>query len=210
MFFSKHVQSSSPATLDVPLFPLHTVLFPGGVLPLRVFEARYMDMTRDCLRNNTPFGVCLIREGREVGAPAVPEPIGCLARIAACDMQQMGVLNIRTHGQQRFRALEHATGPQGLLRARIELIEAEPEIAVPADLQACVKLLQVIAADQAKDVIVEPYRFDDAAWVGYRLAEIMPVPLVAKQKLMELEDSISRLQILHQFLSQRGLLQNQA
>jgi Lon protease-like protein len=208
VFFSGSVKSPPPATLDVPLFPLHTVLFPGGVLPLRVFEARYMDMTRECLKNKTPFGVCLIREGAEVGAPALPEAVGCLADIADCDMQQLGVLNIRTRGQQRFRIVGHEAGAQGLLRARVELIAAEPDTPVPGGLRACVSLLEVIVADNAKGLIAEPYRFEDAAWVGYRLSEIMPVPLAAKQKLMELEDSISRLEILHKFLSQRGLLKS--
>ena len=96
------------------------MLFPGGVLPLRVFEARYMDMTRDCIRDNKPFGVCLIREGREVGAPAVPEPVGCLARIAEWDMQQLGVMTLRTVGTERFRLLStrsgalRGPGPEGL------------------------------------------------------------------------------------------------
>jgi uncharacterized protein len=207
VFFSKPVESAPPATLDVPLFPLHTVLFPGGVLPLRVFEARYMDMARECLKRSAPFGVCLIKKGKEVGEPAEPEAIGCLAGITEWDMQQLGVLQIRAHGQQRFRILEREAGAQGLLRARIELIAAEPELAVPEDLEACVKLLALIIADQTKGLVAEPYRFDDAAWVGNRLAEMISVPLAAKQKLMELEDSVSRLEILHRFLSQRGLIQ---
>ena len=86
------------STLDIPLFPLNAVLFPGGRLPLRVFEARYMDMTRDCLRDEQPFGVCLIKQGKEVGEVAVPEDIGCLAHIAECDMQQLGVLTLRAGG----------------------------------------------------------------------------------------------------------------
>ena len=200
--------SPPPAPLEVPLFPLHCVLFPGGVLPLRVFEARYVDMTRECLKNKTPFGVCLIREGAEVGAPALPEAIGCLAGIADCDMQQLGVLNLRTRGQQRFRTVAREAGAQGLLRARIELIAAEPEIPVPGEFRACVSLLEAIVADNAKGRFAAPCHFGDAAWVGYRLSEIVPVPLAAKQKLMELEDSVSRLEILHRFLSQRGLLRN--
>ena len=99
----------------VPIFPLNTVLFPGGLLPLRVFEARYMDMTRECLKRNEPFGVCLIRQGSEVGAPAVPEGVGCLAKIQECDMQQQGILNLKTRGSQRFRILERQTSTQGLI-----------------------------------------------------------------------------------------------
>lgn len=194
--------------LNVPIFPLNTVLFPGGVLPLRVFEARYMDMARDCLKRDRPFGVCLIREGAEVGAPAVPEAIGCLARITDWDMQQQGILSIRTHGGQRFRIVTRQTGGQGLISAKVELIAAEARAPVPQEYSGCARLLQMIVADQGKAIFAEPHAFDDAAWVGYRLADILPVPLIAKQKLLELTDSLQRLAILQRFLEQRGLAQS--
>jgi hypothetical protein len=181
------------------------VLFPGGLLPLRVFEARYMDMTRDCLKRDAPFGVCLIREGSEVGAPAVSERIGCLAKILDCDMQQQGILNLRTRGGERFRILEQRTGAQGLTTADVELIAPEASIAVPAEFAPCARLLEMVVADQGKAIFAEPHAFNDASWVGYRLAEILPVPLIAKQKLLELTDSLSRLSILQRFLESRGL-----
>ena len=191
--------------LNVPIFPLNTVLFPGGLLPLRVFEARYMDMTRDCLKRDAPFGVCLIREGSEVGAPAVSEEVGCLAKILEWDMQQQGILNIKTQGGQRFRILERRTGAQGLISADVELIPAEASAAVPAESSACARLLEMVVADQGRHIFAEPHAYDDAAWVGYRLAEILPVPLAAKQKLLELSDSIGRLSILQRFLEGQGL-----
>jgi hypothetical protein len=193
------------SSLTVPIFPLNAVLFPGGLLPLRVFEARYMDMTRDCLKRGEPFGVCLIREGSEVGAPAVPEAIGCLAKILECDMQQQGILNIKTRGDQRFRILERTTGPQGLTSASVELIPPEARTAVPAEFASCARLLEMVVADQGKPIFAEPHAFNDASWVGYRLAEILPVPLIAKQKLLELTDSLARLSILQRFLESRGL-----
>jgi len=174
-------------------------------LPLRVFETRYMDMTRDCLKRDEPFGVCLIREGSEVGAPAVPEGIGCLAKILTWDMQQQGILNIKTRGGQRFRILERRTGAQGLTTAEVELIPAEASIAVPAQFASCARLLEMIVADQGKPIFAEPHAFNDASWVGCRLAEILPVPLIAKQKLLELTDSLGRLSILQRFLESRGL-----
>src|SRR5437879_3259043 len=192
-------------SLRVPIFPLNTVLFPGGLLPLRVFEARYMDMTRECLKRNEPFGVCLIQQGAEVGAPAVPEGVGCLAKIQECDMQQQGILNLKTRGSQRFRILERETSTQGLISAGVELIEPDASLAVPEQFSACARLLQMVVADQGKAVFAEPHAFEDAAWVGYRLTEILPVPLAAKQKLLELTDSLSRLCILHRFLDSRGL-----
>ena len=190
---------------NVPIFPLNAVLFPEGLLPLRVFEARYMDMTRDCLKRDQPFGVCLIREGAEVGAPAVPEDIGCLAKILEWDMQQQGILNIKTRGGQRFRILERRIGTQGLISADLEPIPPEASAAVPAEFAACARLLEMVVVDQGKPVFAEPHAFNDATWVGYRLAEILPVPLIAKQKLLEMSDALGRLSILQRFLESRGL-----
>jgi uncharacterized protein len=190
---------------NVPIFPLGTVLFPGGLLPLRVFEARYMDMTRDCLKRDQPFGVCLIRDGAEVGAPAVPEGIGCMATILEWDMQQQGILNIKTRGGQRFRILERRIGAQGLTSAEVELIPQEASAEVPAEFAACARLLEMVVADQGRPIFAEPHAYNDASWVGYRLAEILPVPLIAKQKLLELNDSLSRLSILQRFLESHGL-----
>jgi uncharacterized protein len=190
---------------DLPIFPLGTVLFPGGLLPLRVFEARYVDMTGDCMKRSKPFGVCLIREGREVGAPAVPEEVGCLAHIVDWDMQDLGVLQIVTHGSQRFRLSDRRVADGGLTRGAAELIAPEPDMPLPKRFAPCAKLLQMIVMDRSQEVFVEPHRFDDAAWVGYRLSEVLPVPLAAKQKLLELEDATSRLEILLRYLEQRGL-----
>ena len=197
---------TSGAAHEIPIFPLGTVLFPGGLLPLRVFETRYMDMTRECMKTQTPFGVCLIKSGREVGEPAVPEDIGCLAHIQEWDMQELGVLSLRTQGGQRFRIRDRTVTEQGLVRANIELIDPEPATALPAEFAACANLLELVVADKSASVFAEPHRFEDATWVGYRLTEILPVPLTAKQRLLELDDSLLRLQILHRFLEQRGLI----
>lgn len=192
--------------LSIPIFPLHTVLFPGGLLPLRIFEPRYMDMSRDCLRDNLPFGVCLIREGKEVGAPAAPWPVGCLARITDWDMQQLGLLNLTTLGTERFRILASEANSQGLVRAEAELLASEQATALPARFAPCARLLELAVADRQQSVFAEPYRFDDAAWVGYRLAEVLPIPPSAKQELLELSDSIARLEILLRFIEQRGFI----
>lgn len=190
---------------DVALFPLGTVLFPGGLLPLRIFEARYMDMAKACLRDGTPFGVCLIRAGREVGTPAEPETIGCLAHIVDWDMQQLGLLLVTTVGGERFRILERRVEPDGLARARIERLPADDDDAVPEAFAACRALLERVIAERGAKVFAEPHRLDSASWVGCRLSEILPVPLAAKQKLMELDDALVRLEILHKFLVQHRL-----
>jgi Lon protease-like protein len=196
--------SASPV-LELPIFPLHTVLFPGGVLPLRVFEARYVDMTRDCMKRELPFGVALIREGNEVGAAALPESIGCTARITDWDMQQLGVLSITAAGQERFRIIDNDVAANGLITAHVELIAAEPSQPVPAENRVCINLLRAIVAQVGEKHVPPPHYFNDAAWVGYRLSELLPIQRAAKQKLLELEDSISRLQIITRYLEQNGL-----
>jgi uncharacterized protein len=193
-------------TAQLPIFPLSTVLFPGGLLPLRVFEARYMDMARECLKTGAAFGVCLIKEGREVGAPATPELIGCSARIIECDMQQLGVLNVITRGEQRFRIRTHEAGAQGLIRAAYDWIAPEKETGVPAEYADCVTLLKMIAEDQRFKAIAADPHYDSATWVGYRLSEVLPLPARVKQMLLELEGGLPRLQILHGFLKQQGLI----
>ncbi|HET9471409.1 MAG TPA: LON peptidase substrate-binding domain-containing protein, partial [Usitatibacter sp.] len=99
----------------VPIFPLNTVLFPGSALPLRIFEVRYVDMAKDCLKRDEPFGVCLIQEGEEVGVPAVPERVGCLARIAQCDVEELGIIKVRAVGLERFRIVSSEVNKQGLI-----------------------------------------------------------------------------------------------
>lgn len=187
--------------MRVPIFPLGTVLFPGGVLPLRVFEARYMDMTRDCMKRGTPFGVCTIREGREVGAPAVPEQVGCLAHITDWDMQQLGVLNIRTRGGDRFRILSREVASNGLITAEVELLPPQP--ATPLDLQfaPCRRLLERLIGDHGSDVFAEPHELDNAAWVGNRLSEVLPLPPPIRQELMEMDDSDQRLAFIMRLLA---------
>lgn len=192
----------------IPLFPLNAVLFPDGRLPLRVFEARYMDMTRECMRTQSPFGVCLIREGREVGQPAVPASIGCLAHIVDWDMQQLGMLHLQTRGGQRFRILSSESTAQGLLMGDVELIANEAPTPIPEYLYDCARLLRKFVADQGEAVFHAPHRFDDAAWVGCRLAEILPMPLPAKQRLLEIETSEERLALLHSLLQHNGMLRN--
>src|SRR5256885_17120585 len=125
-----------------------------------------MDMTRECLKRNEPFGVCLIHQGSEVGAPAVPEGVGCLAKIQECDMHQQGILNLKTRGSQRLRILERETGAQGLISAGVELIGPDASATVPAEFSACARLLQLVAAAQGKSVFAEPDASDAAAWVG--------------------------------------------
>lgn len=209
--------------MQLPLFPLNTVLFPGGVLPLRVFEARYMDMVRQCMKTAAPFGVVLITKGGEVGTPAATESVGTLARIAAWDMPQLGLLHLRAIGGDRFRIEHTEVQPDGLQVARVEPIAPDDDLPLEEQYRPCADLLQRVIVDvgsqrteggsDSQDPInsvpfESPYRFDSSVWVGNRLCEFMPIPLRAKQKLMELQDATSRLQLVQRFLLQHGVLKS--
>lgn len=191
--------------MEIPLFPLNAVLFPGGRLNLRVFEQRYMDMATHALRDGTNFGICLITSGQEVGKPADPEAIGTLAKIVEWDMQQLGVLNIKVDGGQRFQILGRRTESSGLQIAEVELIPDDPPLQLPTTLSRLQPLMRVILAD-AGEAVPAPHRLDDAVWIGNRYAELLPISLMAKQKLMELDDSLLRIETIYRYLEQKGLL----
>ncbi len=188
---------------DVYIFPLNTVLFPGGVLPLKIFEQRYLEMTKVCISEDRPFGVCLIKEGQETGTPAVPQGIGCLARIAQWDMPQLGVFQLLTEGTRRFRIVRTSVEKNGLIAAAIETLPFEPEVA-PQD-TLCGEVLQAIIAKVGAGHFPAPHRFDDAAWIGYRLSEVLPIGLDVKQRLLQMSDPLQRLSELKQILAQQGL-----
>jgi hypothetical protein len=178
------------------------VLFPGGRLPLRIFETRYMDMAKACLKDGTPFGVCLIVTGKEVGEPATPAPIGTLARIGEWDMPQLGVLHVIARGEQRFRILERRVQPDGLAVASIEMLAQDTDAPVPGSCTTCVRLLERVL-EQQPALFEPPHRLDSASWVSARLAEVLPLPLPAKQALLELADGRSRLERLNTLIGAR-------
>lgn len=217
----------------LPLFPLHAVLFPDGILPLRVFETRYIDMVRDCMRREIPFGAVLIRSGKEVGAAAEPEDVGCLAHIIEWDAEQLGLLMLRTQGGQRFRIIETRIHKDQHLEARIELIAPDAPSTVTQKHEACAATLGLVindlrsgenakAGEEINEEINEegdeetdedfddPFppvlRLDDAGWVANRWSEVLPIPLKARQKLLELPDPQDRLEIIHQYLLQHRII----
>ena len=200
----------------LPLFPLKTVLFPDGILPLKVFEARYIDMVRECMKNDAPFGVVLIKSGQEVGAAAEPEEVGCLARITGWDMQNLGVMTLRTQGGERFRILETRVLPDQRLEARVTSIA--PDSPVPAsDIHVtCAKTLKIVIDDiDAKgraergtefvSPFSQPIRLDSPSWVANRWCELLPLPLPLKQRLMELDNPLVRLELVSDVLAKTGI-----
>lgn len=194
-------------TREIPLFLLDTVLHSGGRLELRVFETRYMDMVKDCLRDGTSFGVCLLEQGEEAGAaqepPAVPYRVGTLATIADWDMPQLGILNIVVHGGQRFRIIEHHAAGSGLVRASAEMLADPPVTPIPGDYARLVPMLRaLIEALEAGPP--QPHRYFDAAWVADRWAEMLPVPLSLRQRILEMDAGVARLDAIYRFLEEDG------
>ena len=209
--------SSTSVLADVPLFPLHTVLFPDGLLPLKIFEARYLDMARECLREKTPFGVCLLKSGGEVALPdepSVPEAVGCLAEIGECDVATFGMLLIRARGTRRFRLLSHRVEASGLLVGMAEPLPDDVPLEgneLLAKFGACAEVLErIIATIRERDPdslpFAEPFKLEDPTWVSNRLSEVLPIALRARQKLMELPDAGARIDVVHHYMQQHQLL----
>lgn len=197
---------------ELPLFPLQTVLFPDGLLSLKVFEARYLDLAAACLREQRPFGVVALRKGQEVrrGDEAlVLEDIGVVAELLEVDSAQPGILHLRCRGTQRFRIEGTRQQADGLWIGTVELLP-EDESVPPAEamLETVRGLANAIASLKGKGVepFEEPYHFDSAGWVANRWCEILPIPLAAKQKLMELPDARVRLGLVDEFLRGKGVV----
>ena len=198
----------------LPLFPLRLVLFPDGVLALKVFEARYLDLVSQCLRRDQAFGVVCLRQGAEVraagSAPVHFEPVGVLARLTEVDADQPGVLHVRCQGTQRFRLQAQAVQRgDGLWLGDATRLERDACVPPTAALQPSVQALAAAsAALQARGStpFAQPYRFDDAGWVANRWAELLPLPLCDKQALMALADPLQRLQRVQDWLRDNGVL----
>jgi hypothetical protein len=180
----------------IPLFPLHTVLFPGGPLPLRIFETRYTDMVGRCSRDQLPFGVVLIQEGEEAGEVATTATVGCSARIADFGTLQDGLLGISCVGERKFRVQGVWREADGLNMAEVAWLPAEPELPLPADYAAMAETVRQALGELAEHYEHVEKKFGDAAWVGSRLSELLPLQLVDKQVLLELADPIARLDAL--------------
>ncbi|PXV59253.1 hypothetical protein SAMN04487785_106174 [Dyella jiangningensis] len=188
-------------TLDLPLFPLGTVLYPGGQLSLRIFERRYLDMIRECARTGSSFGVCLILEGQEAGAPALPAAVGTLARIVDFHNREDGLLGILAEGGERFRVARTRVRSDGLVRGDVEPWPAEPAQSVPVELALLQVILERLIENMAPHWRNAPReRYDDASWLGFRLAELLPLQTDEQQRLLELTDPIQRLTDLRDIL----------
>ena len=185
------------SSIDIPLFPLRTVLFPGGFLPLRIFEQRYLDMVRDCARNDSGFGVCLICEGEEAVVPVKTMDVGTHARIIDWYTLDDGLLGVSAIGGERFTADSTWREDDGLLRARARFLPEPASCPLPEEYAL---LAEVLGRFMEKVGHQYPSwsqeSLGDAVWVGYRLAELLPLAGIEKQHLLELSDPMERLQSL--------------
>jgi hypothetical protein len=180
-------------TARIPLFPLNTVLFPGGPLPLRIFETRYTDMVRRCMREQSAFGVVLVRVGGEVGDVASTAEQGTTARIVDFYQLPDGLLGITCLGERKFRVLTRWREIDGLNMAQVQWLSVEPAIELPPEFRHLADILRKVLAELTEVYQFVERRFDDATWVGSRLTELVPLELTDKQLLLEMSDPLERL-----------------
>ena len=219
--------AAAPLTFQqLPLFPLQTVLFPDGWMPLRIFEVRYLDMISRCHKAGAPFGVVCLSEGSEVRRidPKAPPtgdafareaffPVGTLARIERLEKPQPGLLMIHCRGLQRFQIDGSHQLPHGLWVADVTLQPAETVVPVPQDLMSTRDALQRLLdnlREREPDSLNElplqpPYRWDDSGWVANGWVELLPAPPELKQRLMTLDNPLLRLELVSDLLDKMGV-----
>ena len=207
-----------PAALtlqSLPLFPLSAVLFPDGLLSLRIFEVRYLDMINKCRKAGAPFGVVSLTEGNEVRQPGVQEafaPVGTLATIAEFEQPQPGLMLVRAVGAQRFRIRDSDQLKHGLWVANVESLAADMAVTVPEDLRPAsealerlIQSLQISPGNPGPMPLQPPWKLDDCGWVANRWCELLPLPVALKQRLMELDNPLVRLELVSDVLARTGI-----
>ena len=185
--------------MKIPLFPLHTVLFPGGPLPLRIFESRYIDMISACLKNDSLFGILLIRDGSETGE-ATTYDIGTLASIDDWYQSSDGLLGITAIGEQRFRLLESMRQNDGLITGEIELLDTDAPLEMPEEFRPLAQILAGVLDDLGKLYESLEKNYEDVGWVANRFAEILPISPEQKQSCLETDDPMQRLRNMREVL----------
>ena len=217
---------TEPLTLtSLPLFPLGTVLYPGGLLPLRIFEVRYLDMVGKCHKLGAPFGVVALTQGSEVQRPAGAGPtgdafaneafgaVGTLATITEFSTPQPGLMVIRCIGMQRFTITRSEKLKHGLWVADVARLAPDQAIAIPDDLRTVadalgnlIKSLRERAVPDEQMPLIRPYQLDDCGWVANRWCELLSLPVEMKQRLMALDNPLVRLELVSDMLERSGIL----
>ncbi|OED36868.1 hypothetical protein AB833_26030 [Chromatiales bacterium (ex Bugula neritina AB1)] len=187
--------------MRIPLFPLSSIVLPEGLLPLRLFERRYLDMVRDCFRLQSGFGVCLLQQGNEVGNAAIPYPYGTLVKIVDWDQSADGLLNVVVCGEQKFRIRDTSVEESQLLTGEIELLPWEQPASVPEELNYLQDSMQQILRQIESSIVYDEPKLDDALWLGSRFVELLPLPAEVKHELASLDDAVDRLKAVAQLLT---------
>jgi len=182
---------------EIPLFPLGTVLFPRGLLPLRIFESRYLDMIGECLREQKGFGICAIKSGTEVGRAASCHAVGTLARVDDFGRSEDGLLSIVARGERRFRVLHSRVEPSQLLRASVYWLDDSDDAPLPEQHTAMAKFLAQLLRRAGEPFTRMQPDFGSSAWVAGRLAELLPFALADKQRLLEMDAPLDRLDVIY-------------
>ena len=200
--------------MNIPLFPLGSTLFPDGLLALKIFEVRYLDMTKTCFKQQSPFGVVSLNEGPEVRVPGQDitfSDIGTLAYIIDFDAVQPSLFMLRCRGGRRFKILERHVAPNGAWSAEIEWLDDDPNIEIPPELtpssQALARLIASFEEQQVNPTerpFYEPFRLNDCGWVANRWTELLNIPALQKQHLLAMENPRLRLDLVQEMLEEMG------
>jgi Lon protease-like protein len=208
------MNQSNTTTQKIPLFPLGTVLFPDGVIALKIFEARYLDMIKQCLREKTEFGVISIIKNLDTdheSSAVTFSNIGTLALIEDFDPVQPALYMTKSFGTQRFKLLSSTQESNGLWIGDIELLEKDPHIPIPQEHQKVAQLLdEIISVIQSEDLLGEalfkkPFKVDDCGWVSNRLAELLPISLLQKNHLLAQKNPRIRLDLISEIIEDDDL-----
>ncbi len=192
-------QAASTEAVTLPLFPLSSLVQPGGLLPLRLFELRYIDMVKNCFKTDTGFGVCLIREGREAGAPALPYPRGTRVKLIDFDQGADGLLHIMAQGVEEFLLDSYVTQDNGLLVGQVRYLPVEPPFALEPQYDSLGVKLEAILAYVESHLNYPEKHCEESGWVCNRLLELLPLDVATKFRLLTLESVAERLEAIAQF-----------
>ena len=182
--------------MRLPLFPLSSVVMPEGIMKLRLFERRYIDMVKDCFRNDSGFGICLIRDGGEAGEPSTPYPLGTRVSIVDFDQGDDGLLHISARGEEPFRVLTYAIEDSGLLMGEVEPVAPSVPTRMSPEFESLADKLELILGYVEPEIEYPDKRLDDADWVCHRLLELLPLAAPAKFELLQMETNRERLETL--------------
>jgi Lon protease-like protein len=183
--------------MQLPLFPLSSIVLPDGLMPLRLFEPRYIDMVKDCFRNDTGFGICLIRQGGEVADVAEPYPLGTRVSIVDFDQGADGLLHITAKGIEEIKILTYTSNEAGLLIGEVEALPSQPATPMEPEFELLAKKLELILSYLESEARFDTKRLDDADWVIHRLLEVLPLTNEAKFELLQMPSNRERLVALN-------------